>query len=98
MRISDWSSDVCSSDLNALDAWAAQQNRHAELRVSYEQNKQALHAAERGYQEGAADYLNVLAAQRGVLASQTSLNASATNAALTQLGRAPCRERVCQYV
>src|SRR3546814_14948320 len=110
MRISDWSSDVCSSDLdswdsrffsvgpavylpifqggrlkqrvalnearqrtaaiayrqtvlqawhevdNALDAWAAQQNRHAELRVSYEQNKQALHAAERGYQEGAADY------------------------------------------
>src|SRR3546814_14499386 len=53
---------------NALDAWAAQQNRHAELRVSYEQNKQALHAAERGYQEGAADYLNVLAAQRGVLA------------------------------
>src|SRR3546814_3697860 len=64
MRISDWSSDVCSSDLrtaaiayrqtvlqawhevdNALDAWAAQQNRHAELRVSYEQNKQALHAA-----------------------------------------------------
>ena len=68
---------------NALDAWAAQQNRHAELRVSYEQNKQALHAAERGYQEGAADYLNVLAAQRGVLASQTSLNASATNGALT---------------
>src|SRR3546814_5377378 len=37
----------------------------------------------RSYQEGAADYLNVLAAQRGVLASQTSLNASATNAALT---------------
>lgn len=68
---------------NALDAWAAQQNRHAELLVSYEQNKQALHVAERGYQEGAADYLNVLTAQRGVLASQTSLNASATNAALT---------------
>jgi NodT family efflux transporter outer membrane factor (OMF) lipoprotein len=64
---------------NALDAWVAQQNRHTELLVSYEQNKQALHAAERGYQEGAADYLNVLAAQRGVLASQTSLNASATN-------------------
>lgn len=68
---------------NALDAWAAQQNRHTDLLVSYEQNKQALHAAERGYQEGAADYLNVLAAQRGVLESQTSLNASATNAALT---------------
>src|SRR3546814_13062015 len=55
MRISDWSSYVCSSDLDA----------------------------ERGYQEGAADYLNVLAAQRSVLASQTSLNTSATSAALT---------------
>lgn len=68
---------------NALDALAAQQRQHAELLVSYEQNRQALHAAERGYQEGAADYLNVLTAQRSVLTSQTSLNASATNATLT---------------
>lgn len=68
---------------NALDAWAAQQRQHAELLVSYEQNKRALHAAERGYQEGAADYLSVLTAQRNVLASQTRLNASATNATLT---------------
>ena len=50
---------------------------------SYEQNSQALHAAERGYQEGAADYLSVLTAQRNLLASQTSLNTSATNATLT---------------
>lgn len=68
---------------NALDAWAAQQRQHAELLVSYEQNRQALHAAERGYREGAADYLSVLTAQRNLLASQTSLNASATNATLT---------------
>jgi len=68
---------------NALDAWAAQQRQHGELLVSYEQNSQALHAAERGYQEGAADYLSVLTAQRNLLASQTSLNASATNATLT---------------
>lgn len=68
---------------NALDAWAAQRHQHAELLVSYEQNKLALHAAERGYQEGAADYLGVLTAQRSVLASETSLNTSATGAALT---------------
>jgi NodT family efflux transporter outer membrane factor (OMF) lipoprotein len=68
---------------NALDAWAAQQRQHGELLVSYEQNSQALHAAERGYQEGAADYLSVLTAQRNLLASQTSLNTSATNATLT---------------
>lgn len=67
---------------NALDGWAAQQRQHAELSVSYEQNRQALQTAERGYQEGAADYLSVLTAQRNVLASQTRLNASATSATL----------------
>jgi len=68
---------------NALDAWAAQQREHDELLVSYEQNRQALHAAERGYEQGAADYLSVLTAQLNVLASQTRLNASTTNATLT---------------
>lgn len=68
---------------NALDAWAAEQRRHDELRAAYDQNKQALNAAERGYQQGASDYLSVLTAQRNVLASQTSLNDSATNATLT---------------
>lgn len=67
---------------NALDALAARQTQHTELLVSYEQNRQALQVAERGYQEGAADYLGVLTAQRNVLASQTSLNASATGATL----------------
>ena len=68
---------------NALDAWAAQQSQHAELLVSYEQSKEALRVAERGYQEGAADYLSVLTAQRNLLLTQTALNGSATNATLT---------------
>lgn len=68
---------------NALDAWAAQQREHGELQISYEQNNAALHAAERGYQQGAADYLSVLTAQRNLLASQTRLNTSTTNATLT---------------
>jgi NodT family efflux transporter outer membrane factor (OMF) lipoprotein len=68
---------------NALDAVAAQQRQHEELVISYEQNKQALQIAERGYQEGASDYLRVLTAQRNLLASQTSLNNSATNSTLT---------------
>ncbi len=68
---------------NALDAWAAHQRQHAELLVSFEQNQQALQVAERGYREGASDYLSVLTAQRNLLASQTSLNTSATNATLT---------------
>jgi NodT family efflux transporter outer membrane factor (OMF) lipoprotein len=68
---------------NALDAWAAQQRQHEELLVADAQSRQALHVAERSYQEGAGDYLSVLTAQRNVLASQTSLNASATKATLT---------------
>ena len=68
---------------NALDAWAAQQRQHDQLQVSFEQNKQALNAAERGYQQGATDYLSVLTAQLNVLSSQTRLNASATDATLT---------------
>lgn len=67
---------------NALDALAARQRQHAELLVSHEQSRQALHVAERGYQQGAADYLSVLTAQRNVLASQTGLNASATGTTL----------------
>jgi outer membrane protein TolC len=68
---------------NALDAWAAQQRQHEELQVSFEQNKQALNAAERGYQQGATDYLSVLTAQLNVLSSQTRLNANATDATLS---------------
>lgn len=67
---------------NALDALAAGERQHAELLASYEQNQQALHIAERGYEQGAADYLGVLTAQRNVFASQTSLNASATHTTL----------------
>jgi NodT family efflux transporter outer membrane factor (OMF) lipoprotein len=68
---------------DALDAWASQQRRHVELLISYDQNKQSLQVAERGYQEGASDYLSVLTAQRNLLLSQNSLNESATNATLT---------------
>jgi NodT family efflux transporter outer membrane factor (OMF) lipoprotein len=68
---------------NALDAWAAQQQQYAQLMQSAEQNQLALHIAQRNYQEGACDYLSVLIAQRSLLASQTSLNTSATNATLS---------------
>jgi NodT family efflux transporter outer membrane factor (OMF) lipoprotein len=67
---------------NAFDALVARERQYADLLASYEQNKLALHIAERGYQEGAADYLSVLTAQRNAFASQTSVNASATGATL----------------
>src|SRR3546814_4272028 len=73
MRISDWSSDVCSSDLSAL-----------------------------------LERLNSLLPQRAV--SINEFNATKRliinpggepfvyDQKLTQIGRASCRERVCQYV
>lgn len=67
---------------NALDAWVSQQRQHADLLIAYDQSRQALRAAERGYEEGSADYLTVLIAQRNVLTSQTRLNSSSTNVAL----------------
>ncbi len=68
---------------NALDACGAQQRRHQLLRTAYQQDQLALQSARRGYQQGVADYLQVLSAQRRLLASQTMLNASATDTALT---------------
>ena len=68
---------------DALDACSAQQSRHQELQVAYQQDELALRSARRGYQQGVADYLQVLSAQRRLLASQTTLNASATDTALT---------------
>ncbi|QGM05639.1 efflux transporter outer membrane subunit [Stenotrophomonas maltophilia] len=67
---------------DALDGWSAQRAHHEDAEVAYEENLLALHAAERGYREGATDYLSVLTAQRGLLASQSALNTSATNSAL----------------
>ena len=42
-----------------------------------------MHFAQRNYQEGAGNYLNVLTAQRNVLDSRMALNDSATNATLS---------------
>src|SRR3546814_5298300 len=71
MRISDWSSDVCSSDL--LD-----RVRHADLR------RDLAGSGAVGDQAG----------QRGTGAQ--AQRAAAVQA--RQIGRASCRERVCQYV
>src|SRR3546814_5117429 len=74
MRISDWSSDVCSSDLHANvrqeapDVGVIGEETVGELaeRIGVEQRR-----ADRAEFDGSED---------------------------TQIGRASCRERVCQYV
>src|SRR3546814_16714612 len=75
MRISDWSSDVCSSDL-LLDAFARQEA-----------------------DAGAAQGLRIPAAahpMRGLASPYREQQGD--RRAHEQIGRASCRERVCQYV
>src|SRR3546814_1976066 len=72
MRISDWSSDVCSSDLEALG-----------LEV------ELLHVARQAAEPGCRTRLDPKH-QFTFLVLQ--------HAAAHQIGRASCRERVCQYV
>src|SRR3546814_3551111 len=68
MRISDWSSDVCSSDLRHLPA-----GRLGRYRVQLRLPRRELHAVLRSGRAGAARRRR-------------------------EIGRASCRERVCQYV
>src|SRR3546814_1902697 len=88
MRISDWSSDVCSSDLGTGTV--------------------ARGLALRGCTVTALDHSAPLLAQAaeldraaGVQVKQVRArveNADFPPASFDQIGRASCRERVCQYV
>src|SRR3546814_3348646 len=73
MRISDWSSDVCSSDLNAV---LRQPQRYRDRPA-----RTADHRSERrGAVKSDYDVIVIGVGHNG------------------QIGRASCRERVCQYV
>src|SRR3546814_4562143 len=76
MRISDWSSDVCSSDLTLLTRRRRGQSAPARL-------------PPRGHHRN-----------RPVISITTVQQAAASISAepRLQIGRASCRERVCQYV
>src|SRR3546814_3408080 len=81
MRISDWSSDVCSSDL-AIVFWGEDKVRRrmswGELRAAVARLAAALKADGVGPGDRVAAYM--------------------PNLPETEIGRASCRERVCQYV
>src|SRR3546814_2024389 len=100
MRISDWSSDVCSSDLEA-DRIDKELERLPEtlssagakfstaLNVMIGEEDQAL-----GFTTALAEGLAFLAANLSTVAN-VAIGAAT---ALTEIGNASCRERVCQYV
>src|SRR3546814_4397274 len=88
MRISDWSSDVCSSDLIQA-IWTADFRR---LETHYNDQKFTLGSL----------YIPVPELVTLVVAVSLSLLIWAamryTDLGKAQIGRASCRERVCQYV
>src|SRR3546814_2701944 len=81
MRISDWSSDVCSSDLHTQASQVAHVNGEFVLTT--------------GHGELRADKLLVAT---GRAPNTRSLALDAAGVTVNEIGRASCRERVCQYV
>src|SRR3546814_4409348 len=87
MRISDWSSDVCSSDLFLIEQFrlgladieAGDRIGTTDLRIA----------------ENAARYQIMIGAGRGI---QDAALKKGRRIGENQIGRASCRERVCQYV
>src|SRR3546814_5292412 len=84
MRISDWSSDVCSSDLAVFD----QQLPEARCAV-----------ADRQFDRAARRVLHRVVDQvLGHLAQHQAVDGDMATRCRREIGRASCRERVCQYV
>src|SRR3546814_2150727 len=78
MRISDWSSDVCSSDLRAFRAWVKDCTPGLLC----------------------TPVSTISAARASIVASQpaNTRHSASGRRPRKEIGRASCRERVCQYV
>src|SRR3546814_15870597 len=103
MRISDWSSDVCSSDLFLCISLAARSSRN---RPSALRKRDWRHYVplELGAPDFAYERLGITLHDRPVAKSQNGPHPDVaekprpTLFPRRQIGRASCRERECQYV
>src|SRR3546814_15796534 len=109
MRISDWSSDVCSSDLAhhrlaaAIDAGeVGVEDRLPVLVLHPHQQVVAGDAGvvdqDRDRAELLADRIDQLLAGAGFVAVEPAAVAAGPGQAPARIGNAPCRARVCPYV
>jgi outer membrane protein TolC len=64
---------------NALTAYQTEQARRDQLVQAVAQNQRALGLAQSRYQDGVADFLQVLTAQQNLLSSQQQLALTTTN-------------------
>src|SRR3546814_8204941 len=97
MRISDWSSDVCSSDLltEALKSTAIDVTKILSSEVS-DTAWDAYLKGDRGVFARRAVKLIDNSEAREILSLYQADDGF--HASVNQIGRASCRERVCQYV
>src|SRR3546814_14585174 len=103
MRISDWSSDVCSSDLSSLDGAPQTAGGLQRMKAA-----EAVDHAGEGHLRRAIDGIDhdVGLGVDGMALLDQPVEDLVRVAALQQrpvvapgeIGRASCRERVCQYV
>ncbi|MDB6141596.1 MAG: efflux system outer rane lipoprotein [Pseudomonas sp.] len=70
---------------NAMTDYAAEKQHHAALEEAVRQNTLALNTARDRYNQGAIDFINVLDVQRALLATQSDLVGSATQAAIDRV-------------
>src|SRR3546814_2056557 len=92
MRISDWSSDVCSSDLPARaggDCLRRRQPRRLDVPLP--------HPGASGSRHDGCDPCHRSEPDMSAR-SNLGLAVAAMMATVAKIGRASCRERVCQYV
>src|SRR3546814_15925711 len=100
MRISDWSSDVCSSDLptNLTDYIAFFSAQHGDATFLVEGNERLSFAQTfAAVRKVAAGLIEGHGVQRGDRVALAMRNAHAW-CITYQIGRESCRERVCKYV
>src|SRR3546814_11774731 len=97
MRISDWSSDVCSSDLLA-DPGLVRPGLGEEAEHQRRRERPRLRGEVAAAKDAHAAFLEHLAFD-GLLQRLARLDeAGQGGIAMRPIGRASCRERVCQYV
>src|SRR3546814_6093214 len=94
MRISDWSSDVCSSDLGAAEPVGVGDLADAVDLADARQQRHRQGLDERQPRLG----LQPLRAVRALTGLGEAGAHAVEQAEQQEIGRASCRERVCQYV
>src|SRR3546814_2838823 len=97
MRISDWSSDVCSSDLADATRQSVHRFEVADAHVRTARLQPLVEVGVAGAGEGAAVVKWPVNHERGI-GLQRAIETGKHRLDLRKIGRATCRERVCQNV